>query len=55
MKQSDRYIRLKRKRKESVSQTFFGNEWCAYFNQNQFNTQAVFASTPTTQEKMSIH
>src|SRR5258706_12109464 len=45
MKQCDGYIRLKPKPKKSVSQSF-GNEWSAYFLQDQVNTQNAFASTP---------
>ena len=54
MNQSDRYIRLKRKSKESASQPF-ENERYAYFIQDQFNMRGVFASTAATQGKMSVY
>jgi len=49
-KQCDGYIRLTRKRKKLVSQSF-GNEWIAYYIRDQVNTQNEFTSTPTTQER----
>ena len=36
-----------------VSQ-LFGNEWYAYFNQDQVNTQNAFAAIPTTQESVNM-
>ena len=43
MKQFDRDIRLKRMGKKSVAVVIFRNERCAYFIQDQFNTQDEFA------------